>query len=166
VPAPTGPQGPDLQAVTWGTTPWEATAGTGVDGEPTPPDTAPGGDVGTGGEVSPRDQSDDEGVGEEIDPTLPLPAGSVTCVAEPLSIHLLLFGTGAPSSVDDVDDDYGVEDGTDLDASVPAEIASGGWTPSPVAPEAPLATDQAAFGLPGATAGELPAVPPFVLVPP
>jgi len=191
-----GATGPDLQAVTWATTPWEATAGTGVGGAPAPPDAAPGWDVGTGAEVSPRDQSDGEGFGEEIDPSLPSPAGSVASVAEPLSIHSLLFGTGVPSSVDDVDDGYGggdgygvddgygggdgygvddgygggdgygVGDGTDLDASAPAEIASGGWTPSPVAPEAPLATDQAAFGVPGTAAGEAPAAPPFVLVPP
>lgn len=161
----------DLQATTWGTVPWEATAETGSGGARSTPDAAPEWASESGVGVSPLDRSGSEGFSEEIDPTLPSPAGPVASVTEPLSIHSLLFGVEVPPPIED--DGYGIDDadgGDDADDAhdpdAPTELASGEWTPAPPAPEAQLSVDHAAYGEPATTAGEAPAVPPFVLVPP
>jgi len=166
----------DAHTATWSTSSWDTTAETGVGDAPGPSPAAPEWGLGTEAEVSsPLGYSGTESSGEELDTVLPSPEGSVAPVAEPLSIHSLLFGADVPLVVDEADEGYGTDQGYGTDGgaslhdSAPTEILSGEWA-APVAPEAPpattevLATDQAAVTVPDTIAGEAPAAPPFVLI--
>jgi len=165
--------GPDSQVAVWSTGPWYDGGEPGVPGETVAVAAGSGWETVADADVDASwapTQFDTEASSEELGAAVPSPAGLAgevaDEVAEPLSIHSLLFGADVPLVVDEADHAYETEVASDLHVVTASESAPDGWAGAAGTSEAPPATDAGTLKDTEMIPVEAPVAPPFVLIPP